>query len=124
MKLLWKGVWAHAVIGFTSSLIHWQVFFVLASTTSLDQAASNFAAFCVAASYSFYMNALYTFESSTSVGAYLAFIGGMAGMSYGIGYFADSQNLPGLMTLGVFTFFNLVFGFCLYRFVLFGVAEE
>jgi putative flippase GtrA len=114
-----KGFPALAVIGVADGLIHWQIFFVLCSAIGLKQAASNFAAFCVAAGFSFYVNTLYTFDARTSVSAYLLFIGLMGGLSYGIGSFADAHNLPGLLTVAVFSALNLLLGYCFFRFVLF-----
>ncbi|WP_445181078.1 GtrA family protein [Pseudomonas sp. McL0111] len=114
-----KGIPALAVIGIADGLIHWQIFFVLCSAVGLKQAASNFAAFCVAATFSFYVNALYTFEARTSVSAYLLFICLMGGLSFGVGSFADAHNLPGLVTVAVFSALNLSLGYGFFRFVLF-----
>ena len=114
-----KGFSAISVIGLADALIHWQIFFVLVTAVGLHQAASNFAAFCVAAAFSFYVNALYTFETTTSVSGYLLFIGLMGGLSFGIGSFADEHQLPGLLTVAVFSALNLLLGYCFFRFVLF-----
>lgn len=119
MRILWKGFPAQTAIGLAGTLIHWQIFFVLNSAVQLDQAASNFAAFCVAASFAFYMNALYTFETGTSVLAYLMFISVMGALSYGTGVIADAWSLPGLVTVSVFSLLDLLLGYCFFRFVLF-----
>jgi len=65
------------------------------------------------------MNALYTFETGTSVAAYLMFIGVMGALSYGVGLFADARNLSGLVTVSVFSLLDLLLGYCFFRFVLF-----
>lgn len=114
-----KGLSAIIVIGLADALIHWQIFFVLCAAVGLDQAASNFAAFCVAAAFSFYVNALYTFENQTSVSAYLGFIGVMGATSFGVGQIADIYKLPGLMTVTTFTVINLLLGYSFFRYVLF-----
>jgi putative flippase GtrA len=114
-----KGFSATSVIGVADALIHWQIFFVLRTAVGLDQAASNFAAFCVAAAFSFYVNALYTFERETSVFVYLMFIGLMGAVSFGVGVIADARDLPGLATVASFSLLNLVLGYCFFRFVLF-----
>ena len=119
MRILWKGFPAQTAIGLAATLVHWQVFFVLTSAVQLDQAASNFAAFCIAASFAFYMNALYTFETGTSVLAYLMFISVMGALSYGTGVIADAWSLPGLVTVSVFSLLDLLLGYCFFRFVLF-----
>ncbi|MDP9710512.1 UNVERIFIED_ORG: putative flippase GtrA [Pseudomonas fluorescens] len=116
---MWKGFPAQTAIGLAATLVHWQVFFVLTSAVQLDQAASNFAAFCIAASFAFYMNALYTFETGTSVLAYLMFISVMGALSYGTGVIADAWSLPGLVTVSVFSLLDLLLGYCFFRFVLF-----
>ncbi|NYH10134.1 GtrA family protein [Pseudomonas moraviensis] len=119
MQILWKGFPAQTVIGLAATLIHWQIFFVLTSAVQFDQAASNFAAFCIAASFAFYMNALYTFETGTSVAAYLGFMSVMGVLSFVAGWFGDARHLPGLATLSVFSLLNLLLGYCFFRFVLF-----
>ncbi|MBF6032460.1 polysaccharide synthesis protein GtrA [Pseudomonas sp. P155] len=119
-----KGFSALTVIGIADGLIHWQIFFVLCSAVGLTQAVSNFAAFCVAAAFSFYVNVLYTFERSTSVFGYLLFIGVMAGVSFGIGLIADARSLHGLITVTSFTLLNLLLGYCFFRFVLLRERQE
>lgn len=119
MRILWKGFSAQTAIGLGGMLIHWQIFFVFTSAVQATQSASNFAAFCIAAAFSFYMNALYTFETGTSVLAYLGFMSVMGVLSYGTGEFGDARNLPGLATVSVFSLLNLLLGYCFFRFVLF-----
>jgi putative flippase GtrA len=119
MRILWKRFAAQTAIGLAGTLIHWQIFFVLTSAVQLDQSASNFAAFCIAASFSFYMNALYTFETGTSLLAYLMFMSVMGVLSYGVGVFADSRHLQGLTTVSAFSLMNLLLGYCFLRFVLY-----
>ena len=114
-----KGFPALTVIGIADAFIHWQIFFVLCSAIGLTQAASNFAAFCVAAAFSFYVNMLYTFESKTPVFGYLLFMGGMGGASFAIGSIADTCDWHGLLTVTVFTALNLMLGYGFFRFVLF-----
>jgi putative flippase GtrA len=63
MKALWKEFSTYTVIGVANTLIHWQLFYVLSTAAELSQAVSNFSAFCVAATFSFYVHALYTFEA-------------------------------------------------------------
>ena len=86
-----KGFPALTVIGIADALIHWQIFFVLCSAIGFTQAASNFAAFCVAAAFSFYVNMLYTFDSKTPVFGYLLCMGGMGGASFAIGSIAAGR---------------------------------
>ncbi|WP_409316041.1 GtrA family protein [Pseudomonas sp. KCJK9016] len=119
MRILWKGFSAQTAIGLAGTLIHWQLFFVLIGAVQATQSASNFVAFCIAAATSFYMNALYTFETGTSVLAYLGFMGVMGVLSYGTGVVGDARSLPALATVSMFSLLNLLLGYCFFRFVLF-----
>ncbi len=53
MKAIWKSFLSYSLVGLANTLIHWQIFFVLRVAVGLNQATSNFTAFCVAASFSF-----------------------------------------------------------------------
>lgn len=123
MQALWKGFTTYAVIGVANAFIHWQIFFVLTTAVELSQAASNLAAFCVAASFSFYVNALYTFDARVSVLRYLIFVGFMGVLSFAVGRFADVWRLHWLMTVASFSLLSLVCGFFFSRFVVFRERE-
>lgn len=123
MKALWKEFSTYAVIGVANTLIHWQLFYVLTTAAELSQAVSNFSAFCVAASFSFYVNALYTIDSKTSIPAYLALMGGMGLLSYGIGHVADVLDWPGVLTVTLFSLLSLMCGFFFWKFVVFRDCE-
>ncbi|KIF63949.1 hypothetical protein NX10_08005 [Pseudomonas fluorescens] len=114
-----KGLFATTVIGMADALVHWQIFFVLCIAAGLHQAASNFAAFCVGAALSFYLNVLYIFERETPVFLYLMFIGLMGIVSYGVGAIGDAWRLPGLVTVALFSLLNIGLGYCVFRFVVF-----
>ena len=119
MAGLWKGFSSYTVIGVANTLIHWQLFFVARSAFGLSQATSNLLAFCVAASFSFYANALYTFAMPTSWARYLLFMLSMGGLSLAVGWLADRWQLPGMVTVVVFSVLSLVCGFLLSRWVVF-----
>ena len=119
MKTLWSGFFSYSLVGLANTLIHWQIFFVLRVAAGLDQSTSNFAAFCVAASFSFYVNALYTFEAKRSVMGYVAFLCVMGGLSFAMGYLGDRWHLHGLLTVAAFSLLSLVIGFLFSRFVVF-----
>ncbi|ANJ58047.1 sugar translocase [Pseudomonas silesiensis] len=123
MKALWKGFFSYTMIGVANTLIHWQIFFVLTTAAHLRQAASNLAAFCVAASFSFYANALYTFDTGLSVRQYLLFVGFMGVLSFGVGLFADWWQIHGLLTVASFSLLSLFCGFFFSRFVVFREGE-
>jgi putative flippase GtrA len=119
MRLLWKGFSSYTVVGVANTLIHWQIFFLLSVGAGLSQAVSNLSAFCVAASFSFYMNALYTFEAKASVGGYLLFLGAMGALSLGVGHAGDVWRLHGLLTVAIFSALSLVLGFLFSKYVVF-----
>jgi putative flippase GtrA len=123
MKALWKEFSIYAVIGVANTLIHWQLFYVLTTAAELSQAVSNFSAFCVAATFSFYVHALYTFEAGASVLRYLLYVFFMGGMSFVVGHYADVWKIHGLVTVGSFSLLSLVCGFFFSRFVLYGERE-
>ncbi|RON09433.1 sugar translocase [Pseudomonas brassicacearum] len=124
MKTLWKGFSSYTVVGVANALIHWQIFFVLTTAAELNQAISNFSAFCVAASFSFYVNALYTFDAKVSVRRYLLFIGFMGVLSLGVGMVGDRWRIHGLVTVLVFSLLSLVCGFFYSKFVVFRGCES
>jgi putative flippase GtrA len=123
MKVLCKEFSTYAVVGVANTLIHWQIFYVLTIAADLSQAASNFSAFCVAATFSFYVHALYTFEAGASVLRYLLYVFFMGGMSFVVGHYADVWKIHGLVTVGSFSLLSLVCGFFFSRFVLYGERE-
>jgi putative flippase GtrA len=124
MRLLWKGLSSYTVIGVANTLIHWQIFFLLSVAAGLSQAVSNLAAFCVAASFSFYMNAQFTFAASATVAGYLLFLLGMGALSLGIGHLGDVWRLHGLITVAVFSALSLVFGFLYSKYVVFRERDQ
>jgi putative flippase GtrA len=119
MTRLWKGFSSYTVIGVANTVIHWQLFFVFRAAFDLSQAISNFFAFCVAASFSFYVNAIYTFAMPASLPRYGLFMLCMGGLSLGVGRLADRWRVAGIVTVLVFSLVSLVCGFLLSRWVVF-----
>ena len=124
MRLLWKGLSSYTVIGVANTLIHWQIFFLLSVAAGFSQAVSNLAAFCVAASFSFYMNAQFTFTASATVAGYLLFLFGMGALSLGVGHLGDVWQLHGLLTVVLFSALSLVFGFLYSKYVVFREHDQ
>ncbi|MGL6247106.1 GtrA family protein [Pseudomonas sp.] len=123
MKALWKAFSTYAVVGVANTLIHWQIFYVLTVAAELSQAVSNFSAFCVAATFSFYVHALYTFEAGASVLRYLLYVVFMGAMSFVVGHYADVYNIHGLVTVASFSLLSMICGLFFSRFVLYGERE-
>jgi len=123
MRRLWRGFSSYTIIGVANTLIHWQLFFLLSVAADLSQALSNLAAFLVAASFSFYMNAQFTFDARASTGSYLLFLGTMGALSLGVGHVADVWKFPGLLTVALFSGLSLVLGFLFSKYVVFREHE-
>lgn len=119
MSKRWRGFSSYTVIGIANTVIHWQVFFVLRAALDLSQAFSNFLAFCLAASFSFYANALYTFDSRATLGRYLLFMLCVGGLSLLVGALGDRWQLPGLLTVVAFSLISLIGGFLLSKYLIF-----
>ncbi|MBI6621319.1 GtrA family protein [Pseudomonas corrugata] len=119
MKAIWSGFSTYALVGLANTLLHWQMFFVLRVAVGLDQSTSNLAAFCVAASFSYYLNAIYTFDATLSAMGYLVFLCLMGALSYVVGYLGDRWQIHGLLTVAAFSLLSLVLGFLLSRYVVF-----
>lgn len=113
-----KSFSALIVIALVNGLIHCQVFFLLYGAVGLTQATSNLAAFCVAAAFSFYVNALFIFGPQQSWSGYLLLNCTMAAVSYGIGSIGDALNLPGWETVALYFLLNLTMGYSFFRFKL------
>ncbi|WP_297834905.1 GtrA family protein [Pseudomonas sp.] len=124
MTRVWKGFSTYTVIGIGSTLIHWQLFFVLRAAFDASQALGNFLAFCAAASFSFYANAIFTFAMPVSLGRYLMFMICMGGLSVVVGGAADRWHLPGIVTVVVFSLTSLVVGFLISKWLVFRVHES
>ncbi|MFJ2975553.1 GtrA family protein [Kluyvera sp. NPDC087067] len=106
-------------VGVLNTALHWACFGVLFSLFGLNQAISNLVAFSVAVTFSFFVNARWTFKTKATTGRYVAFVIFMGAMAVLTGYIADSLHAPALLTLIVFSGFSLVAGFIYSKFIVF-----
>jgi len=109
----------YASIGVLNTLLHWFTFYMLVWAAGCGQALANLLAFIVAVTFSFFMNARYTFKAKASRTRYLCFVLFMAGLSFATGWIGDHYVLPPLVTLIVFSLISLVVGFFYSRYVVF-----
>ncbi|WP_213881357.1 GtrA family protein [Pseudomonas sp. dw_358] len=109
----------YTTVGVLNTGLHWLVFSMLHFAGGVDQARSNLAAFCVAATFSFYVNARYTFKASATGLRYVLFIGFMGLCSWLVGYVGDEMQLHALVTLVAFSAISLIVGFGYSSFVVF-----
>ncbi|MDU1734609.1 MAG: GtrA family protein, partial [Citrobacter sp.] len=81
------------------------------------------AGFVVAVSFSFYANAKFTFNSTTTTLRYMLYVGFMGTLSAAVGWAADMCRLPPLVTLVTFSAISLVCGFIYSKFIVFRDAK-
>ena len=109
----------YASISVLNTAIHWVVFFLLLYGVTLNQAWSNFIAYMIAVTFSFFVNAKFTFKAKVSKRRYLSFASFMAVLSFMTGSFADETALMPLITVAIFSFISLVIGFSYSHLVVF-----
>lgn len=110
-------------IGIVNTLIHWVVFAICIYVLHSNQALANFSGFVVAVSFSFYANAKFTFNSSTTTLRYMLYVGFMGSLSAAVGWGADLCELPPIITLVAFSAISLVCGFFYSKFIVFRDAK-
>jgi putative flippase GtrA len=106
-------------VGVINTAIHWLCFAILLHALGASQAFANFAAFCVAVTFSFFANARWTFNSEATTIRYLAFVGFMGATAAGTGYLADKMHIAPVVTLVFFSAISLVLGFIYSKFIVF-----
>jgi putative flippase GtrA len=110
----------YTTVGLVNTLLHWVVFLVLHWGLGTSQSIANLVAFCLAVSFSFFVNARYTFQQKTSLLRYISFVLAMGILSYFTGLLGDSLGTPPLLTLIIFSTLSLILGylyssFCVFR---------
>lgn len=108
----------YGLIGLLNTAIHWSVFFAAMAITG-QQSSSNTLAFLLAATFSFFMNAKYTFKAEVSNLRYAASIVFMAMLSWITGHIGDRTAAHPLITLTAFSGLSLGLGFLYSKFVIF-----
>lgn len=114
-KLFFKYV----SVGVLNTIIHYCVFFILYIFFSQSQAVSNLIAFCVAVTFSFFVNAKWTFDSHVNFYRYIAFICFMGLLSFLVGYLSDLYHLNIAITLIGFSIISLILGFLYSKYLVF-----
>lgn len=113
----------YASVGVLNTLIHWVVFATCFYALGTSQALANFSGFVVAVSFSFFANARFTFNSSTTTTRYMLYVGFMGSLSAAVGWAADECSLPPVVTLVVFSAISLVCGFVYSKYIVFREAK-
>lgn len=110
-------------VGLINTLIHWVIFAMCIYVFQTSQALANFSGFIVAVSFSFFANARFTFNSSTTTLRYMLYVGFMGGLSAAIGWMADKCGMAPIITLVAFSAISLVCGFIYSKFIVFRDAK-
>lgn len=105
-------------VGVVNTAIHW-LSFALFVWFGCSQALANLMAFCLAVTFSFFVNARWTFGSQASAFRYMLYVGFMGTLATTVGWAADTTHLPALITLIGFSAISLVCGYAYSRFVVF-----
>lgn len=109
----------YVVVGGGNTAIHWITFAVMYHLFTQNQMACNFLGFCIAVSFSFYVNARWTFKAEHTSIRYFMFVGFMGLLALCFGYLADEFHFAPYLTLAGFSITSLVIGFLYSNFVVF-----
>ena len=105
-------------VGVVNTLIHW-VTFAICVERGLEQSLSNFIAFCVAVTFSFFANAKWTFGSDATTIRYIMYVCFMGMVAVMVGSYADRMKINPIVTLVVFSAISLVCGFIYSKYIIF-----
>lgn len=108
----------YSLVGIVNTLIHWVVFSAL-YMNGYHQSLSNFTAFCVAVTFSFFANAKWTFNSEATTVKYILYVLFMGAMAAAVGWYADYLSLNPVITLVSFSFVSLLCGFIYSKLIIF-----
>ncbi|MEB5974699.1 GtrA family protein [Pantoea dispersa] len=105
-------------IGVLNTAIHWIVFAICVERDQ-PQSLSNFIAFCVAVTFSFFANAKWTFNAEATTFRYMMYVFFMGMVAVMIGSYADRLKVNPVATLVVFSAISLVCGFLYSKYIVF-----
>lgn len=110
-------------VGVINTLIHWVAFAVF-YVEGQSQSFANFAAFCLAVTFSFFANARWTFSAEATAIRYLLYLFFMGGIASATGLSSDRNGTSPVITLFVFSLISLSCGFIYHRFVIYRGRKE
>lgn len=121
---MWKLFTKYGVVGILNTLIHWMVFLYLYYELLQKQAISNLVAFAIAVTFSFFVNARFTFKSYVSLKRYVLYVAFMGAMSWLVGALADNQKINPILTMTIFSAISLVLGFIYSKYIVFRTKPQ
>lgn len=108
----------YITIGVLNTAIHW-ITFAICVEKGQPQSLSNFIAFCIAVTFSFFANAKWTFSVEATTIRYMMYVFFMGLISVMVGSYADRFEVSPIDTLVVFSAISLVFGFLYSKYIVF-----
>ncbi len=109
----------YTTVGIINTFIHWVIFAICIYILGSAQSVANFTGFAIAVSFSFFANARFTFNASTTTRRYLLYVVFMGILSAAVGWAADWYRLPPILTLVTFSVMSLVCGFIYSKYIVF-----
>ncbi|MHA7848530.1 GtrA family protein [Serratia sp. D1N4] len=116
---MWKLFTKYGAVGILNTLIHWAIFLFFYYELLQTQAFSNLLAFFIAVTFSFFVNARFTFDSSVSLQRYVLYVTFMGAMSWLVGAIADNRKINPILTMIIFSLISLLLGFIYSKYVVF-----
>lgn len=108
----------YGLVGFANTALHGIVFALLV-TGGIEQSYSNFSAFLAAVTFSFFVNAHFTFKKQPTLSKFLKMSSMMAVLSYVGGWLGDLFELHYLVTFILWCLFSFIAGFVFSKWVVF-----
>ncbi|WP_241568972.1 GtrA family protein [Rosenbergiella collisarenosi] len=108
----------YVIVGVLNTLIHWGTFAIFFEQ-GLPQSLSNLIAFCTAVTFSFFVNARWTFNSEATPMRYVMYVVFMGIVALAVGYCADNLKVSPVATLVFFSATSLVCGFAYSKYIVF-----
>lgn len=108
----------YGLVGIGNTVLHGTVFAFLV-TRNIEQSISNFSAFLVAVTFSFFLNAHLTFKKKPTLPKFLMMSCMMAVLSYAGGWLGEKFEFHYLATFVLWSLFSFIAGFIFSKFVVF-----
>lgn len=108
----------YGLVGIANTVLHGIVFALLV-TSGIEQSYSNFCAFLAAVTFSFFVNARFTFKKQPTLQKFFKMSSMMAALSYAGGWLGDVFQLHYLVTFVLWSLFSFIVGFVFSKLVVF-----
>ena len=106
-------------VGVLNTILHWAVFGFLVYYLKYNQAPANLFGFLVAVTFSFFVNAKFTFKATITTGRYILFVTFMGLLSFLTGAASDCLGVNPVFTLIIFSALSLICGFLYSKYIVF-----